>query len=57
MSNEMKAVIYKKYGGPEVLQYVDNAIKPVPKSNQLRVKIFATSVNSADWRLRKADPW
>ncbi len=52
----MKAVVYKKYGPPEVL-FLDEVPKPVPSANQLLIKNYATAVNSADWRLRKPEPF
>ncbi len=45
----MKAVVYTKLGPPEVLQLQEVA-KPVPKDNQVRVKVEAASANALDYR-------
>jgi len=52
----MKAVTYDRYGGPEVLAYTDIA-KPTPGSDQILVRVEATSINAADYRLMRADPF
>jgi len=52
----MKAVIHKKYGGPEVLQIVEVA-KPSPKDNEVLVKISATTVTATEATFRKGKPY
>lgn len=51
----MKAIVYTKYGGPEVLQYID-VPKPIPKTGEILVKIHAASINSWDWDLLRGKP-
>ena len=46
----MKAIVFNQYGGPERLKLAEVAI-PKPKDDQVLVKVYAASVNSADYRL------
>jgi len=48
----MKAVICTKYGPPDVLQFKEVA-KPVPKDNEVLIKVYATTVTPMDWHLRQ----
>lgn len=52
----MKAAVYLQYGQPEVLQ-VKEVGKPIPKNDEILIRVNATAVNSGDVRLRKADPF
>ncbi len=45
----MKAVLYKVYGPPDVLQ-IDEIEKPIPRDKQVLVKVHASSINAADYR-------
>jgi len=52
----MKAVVYEKYGSPEVLE-LREVEKPVPGNDEILIEVCFTSVTPGDWRLRKASPF
>lgn len=50
----MKAMIYRRYGGPDVVS-LGEVPRPAPKPDELLIRILATSVTSADYRARSLD--
>lgn len=47
----MKAMVCTKYGKPDVLQFQE-VEKPIPKENEILIKVHATTVTSGDCRVR-----
>ncbi|MCB1800562.1 MAG: NAD(P)-dependent alcohol dehydrogenase [Gammaproteobacteria bacterium] len=52
----MKAITYERYGPPDVLQLKEMA-RPAPGENEVFIRVEAASVNAADWRMMRADPF
>jgi NADPH:quinone reductase-like Zn-dependent oxidoreductase len=60
MSKENSATMYAAvctaYGPPEVLKLQELPV-PTPGPHDVLIRVHASAVNSADWRLRRPDPW
>jgi NADPH:quinone reductase-like Zn-dependent oxidoreductase len=54
--NPMRAVVYDRYGAPNVLR-LDDVERPVPEDDEVLVKIHATTVSRTDCGLRSAKPF
>jgi NADPH:quinone reductase-like Zn-dependent oxidoreductase len=52
----MKAIVCAKYGTPDVLQ-LQEIEKPIPKDNEVRIRVHAGVVTPSDCAFRKADPF
>jgi len=52
----MRAIISSKYGSPEILQ-LKNVPKPVPKDNEVLIKIYASTVNMTDCGFLRGKPF
>jgi NADPH:quinone reductase-like Zn-dependent oxidoreductase len=50
----LKAIVYEKYGSPDVLE-LQEVKEPVPKDDEVLIKVHAASVNAYDWHLLTAD--
>lgn len=53
----MKAVQFKKYGIPENVLEVKEVDTPIPKSDEVLVKIHATAINDYDWGMVRGKPY
>jgi NADPH:quinone reductase-like Zn-dependent oxidoreductase len=52
----MKAVVYHKYGSPNVLK-LEDVQKPTPQDNEVLIRIYAASAAAGDWHLLRAKPF
>ena len=52
----MKAIVYTKYGSPDVLQ-LKEVDKPAPKENEVLVKIHAAAITAGDLIFVKGEPF
>jgi len=52
----MKAIVYTKFGSPDVL-HLKEVEKPVPGENEILIKVYAASANAYDWRHVRPDPF
>ena len=52
----MKAILFPKYGSPDVLQLAEVA-KPEPNENQVLVKVVAAAANPLDWHRMRGEPF
>lgn len=54
MNMKMKAAVYTHYGGPEVVSLLDVPV-PIPKNNEVLIKVHASTVNRTDTGFRSAE--
>src|SRR5688572_25513827 len=52
----MKAMVYREYGSPDVLK-LEEITKPIPKDDEVLVKVKASSINRADYFMMKGSPF
>ena len=52
----MRAVVHDRYGPPEVLR-LEDVERPVPKDDEVLIRIRASTVNRTDCHIRRADPF
>ena len=55
-SDLMKAIVYRCYGSPDVLEFED-VEKPTPADDEVLVKVHAASVNPLDWHFMRGSPY
>ena len=55
-SARMKALVFRQYGGPEVLR-IEEVEKPSPKPDELLIRVHAASLNPYDWHRMRGLPY
>lgn len=54
--SRMKAIVYHKYGSPDVLQ-LDQLERPTPKDDEVLIRIRAAAISTSEMAARKGDPF
>ena len=52
----MKAIVFREYGPPEVLQ-LKEVERPIPKDNEVLIRVYATTATAAEDFMRKGEPF
>lgn len=52
----MKAIVYRRFGGPDVLELAE-VETPVPREDEVLIRVRAASVNPADWHFMRGTPY
>ena len=52
----MKAIVFTKYGSPDVLE-LKEVEKPIPKENEILLRVHAVSINPYEWHKMRAEPF
>src|SRR5579863_1540524 len=52
----MKAIVYTRYGPPDVLQLTEVA-RPIPKDNEVLIRLYAAAVNPLDRHFMRGEPF
>ncbi|WPR77915.1 NAD(P)-dependent alcohol dehydrogenase [Algoriphagus sp. NG3] len=53
----MKAIVFKKYGKPEKVLELKEMAMPIPKENEVLIKIHTTAINDYDWSMVRGKPY
>ena len=52
----MKAIVFEKYGSPDVLE-LKEVEKPSPKDYEVLIKVHSAALNAADWHIMRGTPF
>ncbi len=51
----MKAVVYDRYGGPDLLR-LEEVATPTPRHDEVLIRVRAVSLNRSDWEILRGEP-